>query len=404
MTSAARIGVAGIGLTSPLGEQLESNWERLIAGRGAIGRMSFDGLDEIAAAQVTADVSQVLNRLQQVGTERVSQMALGAVRKAMADAAINGGIDPERVGLYLGTGMGGAATMDVGFAALYSGARVPPLTVPAGMVNGASAVVAIHMDIRGPVITYAVACASSSVAIAEAAHALRRGEIDVAICGGVEAPLARGTVAAWQALRTLAPPHEADVAHTCRPFAANRAGLVLGEGAAFLVLRREADLHETPRAWLAGSAVRCDALHLTKPQVRGQTATLRAALVGSGLAPVDVGYCNAHGTGTIGGDPIECEALREVWGEYAPKLRVSSTKAAHGHLLGAGGALEAALTVLALQKGVVPPTLGVTTIDARCAGLSHVLGEGQRLPDLRHAISNSFAFGGTNVTLVFSRA
>jgi 3-oxoacyl-[acyl-carrier-protein] synthase II len=404
MASAARIGVAGIGLTCPLGEQLEGSWERLIDGHGAIGRMSFDGLGDIAAAQVTADVSQVLTRLQQVGTERVSQMALGAVRKALADAAISGWADPERVGLYLGTGMGGAATMDAGFAALYAGSRVPPLTVPAGMVNGAAAVVAIHADIRGPVITYAVACASSSVAIAEAAHALRRGEIDVAICGGVEAPLARGTVAAWQALRALAPPDEADVAHTCRPFSANRTGLVLGEGAAFMVLRREEDLAAAPRAWLAGSGVRCDALHLTNPQVRGQVATLRAALRSSGLTPADIGYCNAHGTATIAGDPIECEALREVWGDHAATLRISSTKAAHGHLLGAGGALEAALTVMALHKGVVPPTLGVTTIDARCAGLSHVLGEGQRVPDLRHAISNSFAFGGTNVALVFSRA
>ena len=405
MASAApRIGVAGIGLTSPLGEQLEASWDRLLDGRGAVGRMSFDGLGDIAAAQVTADVSQGLTRLQQVGTERVSQMALGAVRKALADAAIGGWADPERVGLYLGTGMGGAATMDAGFAALHSGGRVPPLTVPAGMVNGAAAVVAIHADIRGPVITYAVACASSSVAIAEAAHALRRGEIDVAICGGVEAPLARGTVAAWQALRTLAPPDEIDVAHTCRPFAANRTGLVLGEGAAFMVLRREEDLAAAPRAWLAGSAVRCDALHLTNPQLRGQVATLRAALRSSGLAPADVGYCNAHGTATIAGDPVECEALREVWGAHAATLRVSSTKAAHGHLLGAGGALEAALTVMALQKGVVPPTQGVMTVDARCAGLSHVLGEGQRAPGLRHAISNSFAFGGTNVALVFSRA
>ena len=401
---ASRIGIAGIGLTSPLGDDLATAWERLLAGQGAVGRLSLDGLPDIAAAQVTSDVSQVLTRLQQVGTERVSQMALGAVRKAVADAGIAAWADPERVGLYLGTGMGGAATMDAGFAALYGGARIPPLTVPAGMVNGASAVVAIHADIRGPVLTYAVACASSSVAIAEAAHALRRGEIDVAICGGVEAPLARGTVAAWQALRTLAPPDEGDVAHSCRPFAANRAGLVLGEGATFFVLRREEDLNDAPRAWLAGSAVRCDALHLTNPQVRGQVSTLRAALASSGLAPQDVGYCNAHGTATVAGDPVECEALRDVWGDAATRLRVSSTKAAHGHLLGAGGALEAALTVAALQSGVVPPTLGVAGVDERCAGLAHVLGEGQHVPDLRHAVSNSFAFGGTNVALVFSRA
>ncbi len=404
MTGAARIGVVGIGLISPLGDDLDSCWQRLITGQGATTRMSFDGLADIAAAQVTTDLSRVLTRLQQVGTERVSRMALGAVRNALADARVGTWLDPERVGLYLGTGMGGAATMDAGFAALYSGGRVPPLTVPAGMVNGAAAVVAIHADIRGPVLTYAVACASSAVAIAEAAHALRRGEIDIAICGGVEAPLVRGTVAAWQALRTLAPPELGDAAHSCRPFSADRAGLVLGEGAAFFVLRREGDLVATPRAWLAGSAVRCDALHLTTPQVRGQVATLRAALRASGLEPADVGYCNAHGTATIAGDPVECEALREVWGGHAPALRVSSTKAAHGHLLGAGGALEAALTVMALQCEVVPPTLGVVSIDARCAGLSHVLGEGQRATDLRHAISNSFAFGGTNAALIFSRA
>jgi 3-oxoacyl-[acyl-carrier-protein] synthase II len=398
-----RIGISGIGVTSALGDSLDDHWASLMAGRGGIARMAFDGLADIAAAQVTVDVSQGLTRLQQVGTERVSQMALFTVRKALADAGIAAWTDPERVGLYLGTGMGGAATLDAGFAALYGGGRLPPLTVPAGMVNAAAAVVAIHADIRGPVLTYAVACASGSAAIAEAAHALRRGEIDVAVCGGVEAPLARGTVSAWQALRTLAPPAD-DVARSCRPFSADRAGLVLGEGAAFLVLRREADLGAPPRAWLAGSAVRCDALHLTNPQSRGQISTLRAALRSAGLAPADVGYCNAHGTGTLAGDPVECEALREVWGEHAAGLRLSSTKAAHGHLLGAGGALEAALTIVALQKQVAPPTLGVATIDAHCAGLAHVLGEAQGVPGLQHAISNSFAFGGTNVALVFSRA
>jgi 3-oxoacyl-[acyl-carrier-protein] synthase II len=402
--AAARIGVAGIGLTSPLGDSLQDCWQRLIAGRGAIGAMSFDGLPPIAAARVESDVSSSLPKLQQVGTERVSQMAIGAVRKALADAGVQAWPDAERVGLYLGTGMGGAATLDAGFAALHGGGRIPPLTVPAGMVNGAAAVVAIHADIRGPVLTYAIACASGAVAIAEAAHALRRGEVDIAICGGVEAPLARGTVAAWQALRTLAPVDANDPAGSCRPFSADRNGLVLGEGAAFLVLRREADLQAAPRAWFAGSAVRCDALHLTNPQVRGQVATLRAALAASGLQPADIGYCNAHGTATIAGDPVECAALREVWGDQAPALRVSSTKAAHGHLLGAGGALEAALTVLALQSGLVPPTLGVTTIDARCAGLTHVLAQAQQVPGLAHAISNSFAFGGTNAVLVFSRA
>jgi 3-oxoacyl-[acyl-carrier-protein] synthase II len=408
MAAMTRIGVAGLGLISPLGDDVEAGWRRLIGGESAVDRLSFDGLPECAAARVSVDVAAELTRLQQVGTERVSQMALGAVRRALRDAGVGvdvgGWPDPERVGLFLGTGMGGAATLDAGFAALNAGQRLPPLTVPAGMVNGAAAVVAIHADIRGPVLTYAVACASSAIAIAEAAHALRRGEIDIAIAGGVEAPLARGTVAAWQALRTLAPPDAVDVARSCRPFSDDRAGLVLGEGAAFLVLRREDDLASTPRAWLSGSATRCDALHLTNPQRRGQVSTLRAALASAGLAPADVGYCNAHGTATQAGDPVECEALREVWGDAAGALHVSSTKAAHGHLLGGAGALEAAWTILALQTGVMPATRGLASVDPRCEGLAHVIGAARHAPALRHAISNSFAFGGTNATLVFSRA
>jgi 3-oxoacyl-[acyl-carrier-protein] synthase II len=405
--AAERIAVRGLGLASPLGDEVDAAWARLVAGEGAVARLAFDGLPDIAAASVPGDVSQVLTRLQQVGTERVSQMALGAVRRALADAGLGPWADPERVGLYLGTGMGGAATIDAGYAAFYGGQRVPPLTVPAGMVNGAAAIVAMHADVQGPVLTYAVACSSSAVAIAEAAHALRRGDVDIAIAGGVETPLARGTVAAWQALRTLAPPDADDAARSCRPFAPDRAGLVLGEGAAFLVLQRASDLAAgpaAPRAWLAGSAVRCDARHLTNPHPRGQVAAMQAALRAAGLAPSEVGYCNAHGTGTVAGDPVECEALRTVWGDAAPALRVSSTKAAHGHLLGAAGAMEAAWTILALQTSTLPPTRGVQAIDVRCAGLDHVLGEGRRDPALRHAVSNSFAFGGTNATLVFSRA
>ncbi len=405
-TRDARIGVAGMGLISPLGDDLDSAWARLMAGHSAIQAMSFAGLPDLPSAPVVFDPATVLNKLQQVGTERVSQMALGAARQALADAKISGWTDAERVGLYVGTGMGGAATVDSAYAALYAGHRIPPLTVPTGMVNGTAAVIAIHTGIRGPVLTYAVACASSAVAIAEASHALRRGEIDVALVGGAEALLVRGTVIAWHALRTLAPIQAQDVRHSCRPFSADRAGLVLGEGAAFIVLEREEDLavrSHSPRAWLAGSAVRCDATHLTNPDVAGQVSTVRAALRSSGLSPSDVGYCNAHGTATLAGDVVECEAMRQVWGDDAAKLRVSSTKAAHGHLLGAAGALEALWTVLALERGEIPPTQGVSALDPRCEGLGHVLGAGESAPHLRHAVSNSFAFGGTNATLIFSR-
>lgn len=407
MSVMERVGVVGLGLASALGSDLDSAWTRLMAGESAIERMAIEGLPDIAAARVTEDVAAVLPKLQQVGTERVSQMALGAARRAIDDAGCGAWPDAERVGLYLGTGMGGAATLDAAYAALHAGKRVPPLTVPTAMVNAAAATLALHCEIRGPVVTYAVACASSAVALAEAAHALRRGEIDIAIAGGAEALLVRGTIAAWQALRTLAPPDETDPARSCRPFSPDRAGLVLGEGAGFFVLQRESDCARDGRrvrAWLAGSAISCDASHLTNPDQRGQMSALRRSLAAAGLQPADIGYCNAHGTGTIVGDPVECAALRELWGEAAPGLRVSSTKAAHGHLLGAAGAVEAAWTVLALERQEIPPTAGTRVLDPVCQGLGHVLGQGERVPGLRHALSNSFAFGGTNASLVFSRA
>jgi 3-oxoacyl-[acyl-carrier-protein] synthase II len=406
MQPIARVGVMGMGLVSPLGNDIDASWRLLRDGGSAIRRLDRGGQPELPVASADFDISKVLSKLRQVGTERVSHMALLAALNALADADHGGWQDAERVGLYVGTGMGGASTIDNAYAALHAGGRIPPLTVPAGMANSAAALIALHLDIRGPVLTYAVACASSAVAIAEAGHALRRGEVDLAIAGGAEALLVPGALAAWNALRTLAPPHEA-VGSSCRPFSRDRNGLVLGEGSAFLVLQREADIlrdGRVPRAWLAGSGVRCDAAHLTNPSARGQVAALRAALAASGLTPADVGYCNAHGTGTIAGDPVECEALREVWQEAAPKLALSSTKAAHGHLLGAAGALEAVWTIQALRTGDLPPTHGLVDIDPGCRGLEHILHAGIHVPDLRHAISNSFAFGGTNATLVFSKA
>jgi 3-oxoacyl-[acyl-carrier-protein] synthase II len=402
-----RVGIVGMGLVSPLGNHTDSAWRRLLAGGSAIRGMRLEGLPELPGAPCEFDIAPHLSKLQQVGSERVSHMALVAARGALADAGTGPWPDAERVGLFVGSGMGGAASIEQGYAALYSGGRIPPLTVPAGMVNGPAALIAQHAGIRGPVLTYAVACASSAVAIAEAAHALRRGDVDLALAGGAEALLVRGAVSAWQALRALAPIDPELAARSCRPFAPDRNGLVLGEGAAFLVLQRETDLQREqrlPHAWLAGSALRCDAAHLTNPQVPGQVATLRAALANSGLAPRDIGYCNAHGTGTVAGDPVECEALRQVWQDAAPSLAVSSTKASHGHLLGAAGAMEAVWTVQALRTGELPPTQGVAEADAACRGLGHVFGSGVRRPGLRHAISNSFAFGGTNATLVFSKA
>jgi 3-oxoacyl-[acyl-carrier-protein] synthase II len=400
------IAVVGLGQIGPLGDDLELAWTRLMRGDSAVAALSIPGTSPIPAAAAEFDPAAWLTKLQMVGTDRASQMAYGAARLAMRDAGIESWADPTRVGVYLGTGMAGAATMDNAYAALYEGRRISPSTVPAGMVNAPAAVVAMHAGCRGPVLTYAVACASSAVAIAEAAHALRRGDIDMALAGGVEALLVRGTVVAWQAMHTLAAVH-AEPPRSCRPFAPDRDGLVLGEGAAFLVLSREQDARTAGRkvyASLSGSGVTCDARHLTKPDVDGQVRALQAALASAGLQPRDVGYCNPHGTATQVGDPVECESLRSVWGPDAPRLSVGATKAAHGHLLGAAGAIEAIWTVLALHRRELPPTAGQTSVDPACAGLDHVGPVGRPAPELRHAISNSFAFGGTNVTLLFSRA
>jgi 3-oxoacyl-[acyl-carrier-protein] synthase II len=286
---------------------------------------------------------------------------------------------------------------------------VPPLTVPAFMPNAAAGHIARRQRVLGPVLTYSVACASSAVAIAEAAKAVQRGEVDVAIAGGTEALLVPGVVSAWQAMQTLASftPGDADsAARACRPFAADRSGFVLGEGAACLVLEPAERARARGRAAyarLAGWGLSCDATHLTKPDAAGQQRALRAALAMAGLSPAEVGYCNAHGTATRVGDPVEAEALRGLWGDAIDGLQVSSTKALHGHLLGAAGALEALITVLAVARRLLPPNAPGAVPDP-ALGLRLVADAGAEAPALEAAISNSFAFGGTNATLLFRRA
>jgi len=365
-------------------------------------RSVFPELPKPAAAATAAfDESRWFSKLQLAGVDRVSQFAVAAADLAMKDAGASA--EPERLGVFAGCGMGGAAALDTAYR---SGGRVPPLTIPAFMPNAPAAHVAMRQGARGPVLTYSVACASSAVAIAEAAKAVQRGEVDVAIAGGSEALIVPGVVLAWQAMQTLATFADGNAAAACRPFAADRNGFVLGEGAAFVVLESaERARARGARAWaeLAGWGMTCDATHLTKPDTTGQARALRMALVQAGLQPQDVGYCNAHGTATKVGDGVECEALAAVWGDALPGLRVSSTKALHGHLLGAGGALEAVITILALHRRQLPPNAHCREVDPACR-LNLVLEPGVAAPALEAAVSNSFAFGGTNSTLVFKRA
>ncbi len=411
------VAITGIGLVSPHGNEPEAVFAALMRGESAVQRVQCGDAPPVAAATVTFDSSLWFNRLQLAGVDRVSQMAVAAAELARKDTGWTSKEDCPaelaRIGVFVGCGMGGATALDNAYRSQAESGRISPLTVPAFMANAPAAHVAMRAGITGPVITYSVACASSAIAIAEARKALAMGEIDIALAGGCEALLVPGAVRAWQALQTLASFNndvDADApngaASACRPFAINRSGFALGEGATFLVL--ESVAHAKKRgarvyAEIIGSAVNCDASHLTKPDVRGQINALTAALRQSGLSAADIGYCNAHGTATRAGDPVESEALSTVWGERIDGLRVSSTKSMHGHLLGGAGALEAAITALALYHQQLPPTANCIEPDPACR-LNLVSGQGVSEPGLQAAISNSFAFGGTNAVLVLKQA
>ncbi|GAP33788.1 beta-ketoacyl synthase N-terminal-like domain-containing protein [Piscinibacter sakaiensis] len=409
MSDRSHLHVTGLGLVAPHGRDPAAVFDALCRGDSAVRPILPQLVRPAAAAAVDFEPSPWFSKLQLAGVDRVSQLAVAAADLALRDAGAaraDALAAPERIGVFVGCGMGGAASLEAAYQA--APGRVPPLTVPAFMPNAPAAHVAMRQGARGPVLSYAVACASSAVAIGEAAKALAAGEIDLALAGGTESLLTPGVVQAWQAMQTLAPipaDDPAAAARACRPFSRERAGFVLGEGAAFLVLERAADAAARgarARARLAGWGLSCDARHLTQPDATGQAAALRQALRRADLAPRDVGYCNAHGTATRIGDQVEAEALATVWGPALADLRVSSTKALHGHLLGAAGALEAAVTVLAVERRACPPAMHADPVDPAC-GLALVAPGDTAAPGLQAALSSSFAFGGSNSALVFTR-
>ncbi len=401
-----QVAVTGLGVVAPHGEDPNAMFSALMRGDSAL-RPIFPELPKPAvAATVAFDESRWFTKLQLAGVDRVSQLAVAAADMAMRDAASADAaedVDPERIGVFAGCGMGGAASLD---AAYRGNGRVPPLTIPAFMPSAPASHIAMRHGVHGPVLTYSVACASSGVAIAEAAKAIQRGDVDLAIAGGSEALIVPGVVMAWQAMQTLASFAPGEEATAVRPFASDRKGFALGEGAAFFVLEsaeRARRRGARVRAMLSGWGHSCDASHLTKPDARGQVRAIRQALRQAGLQPRDVGYCNAHGTATRVGDVVEREALADVWAGDLDQLSVSSTKALHGHLLGAAGAMEAVITVLALQRRELPPNAHCSVMDPDC-NLNLTPASGAAAPRLEAAISNSFAFGCTNSVLLFARA
>ncbi|HSU22203.1 MAG TPA: beta-ketoacyl-[acyl-carrier-protein] synthase family protein [Variovorax sp.] len=410
LSRAPRIAIAGLGFVSPLGRTVEALDAALFTGRSAVvaRTVTIGALEPLHLAVAPCDFdSDGARGHSNLPLDRGTAMAVAAARDAWAGADLAGAaVDPERLGVYWGSGMAGAATFDATTRALYGeGRRVRPTAVLTTMPNAAVAELALHFGARGAALGYACACASSAVAIGEAMRAIRGGWIDVAIVGGHDAMLVPSTLAGWQAMRVVAPPPAGAPETACRPFSADRAGFALGEGAVALVIESEAHARgrgRAPSAMLSGYATNCDGVHLTHPDAAGQVRAMRAALRDAGLRPVDIGYLNAHGTATGAGDAAEAASMHEVFGSGVP---VGSTKAIHGHLLGGGGALELVAALRALARGLLPPTAHLDAPDPAFAArpLDFLRGAARAAPGLRHAMSNSFAFGGTNAVLIASR-
>jgi 3-oxoacyl-[acyl-carrier-protein] synthase II len=394
--------VTGLGVISPVGASPGAFFDSLVAGRSGVRRFGDSG--QVAATVPDFDPLAHFTKAQLVGLDRVSQFGLVASDQAILDAGLSREfLEGAKAGVYFGTGIGGAGALETGYDHFFdkSRGRVPPLTVISAMANAPAAHISIRHAIRGPVLTYSVACASSAVAIGEAFRAIRDGYLDVAIAGGAEAMTTPGMVEAWAAMRVLARPDAEFPERSCRPFSKGRSGLVLGEGSAVLILEALDAARERPRirAELAGFGVASDASHISRPSLEGQVGALSAAIEDAALTAADIGYINAHGTATEVGDVVETAALKKTLGPSAFKVPVSSTKALHGHLMGAAGAIELVATLMALESGSIPPTCHYSAPDPEC-DLDYVPNIARKGQDIRAALSNSFAFGGTNAVLV----
>ena len=403
-----RVVATGLGVVSPLGIGAPLFFEALIEGRSGIRRLQNVGQGArgaLVGAAVEFDAAAHFPAPRRRMLDRVSQFALVAAAEAVAQSggALEG-VDPGAVGVFIGTGMGGAETTDEGYRTLYAekSDRILPFSVLMAMNNAAAAWIGLEHGITGPNLTYSTACSSSAVAIGEAFKRIARGECDVALAGGAEAPLTTGTLKAWDAMRTLAPEDPRDASASCKPFSRDRSGLVLGEGAALVVLEergRAIARGATPIAEVAGYGLSTDASHITRPSVAGQARAMQLALDDASMAVEEVGYINAHGTATEANDAVETAAIRKVFGARADHVPVSSTKSMHGHLLGAAGALEFIAALLAMQRRVLPPTLHLETPDPEC-DLDYVPGRSRPVGALGAILSSSFAFGGTNAVLL----
>jgi nodulation protein E len=399
-----RVAITGVGAVTSVGADVPRFWASLRAGRSGIGPLSTVDTGRLrfknGAEVLGYDPSLHFAEKELPLLDRFAQFGLIAAREALAMAAVPW--TPrlrDRAAVVTGSCLGGKITEDQVFAAVYDGGgrRVHPFAIPRAMANAGASQIAIELGSRGPTYTVSTACASATHAIGQAFWLVRSGAAEVAVTGGSEAPFCLGHLKKWEALRVVAP-------DTCRPFSRDRRGMILGEGGAMLVLEPlDAALARgaTILGEVVGFGMSADAHHVTQPSAEGAALAISAALADGGLAPEQIGYVNAHGTGTTVNDPIETAALHLAFRAHAERLAVSSTKSMHGHALGAAGAIEAVATVLALRDGVLPPTANFTEADPQCD--LDFLPNAARQADVEYALSNSFAFGGLNGVLAFRR-
>lgn len=400
-----RVAVTGIGVISSAGNTRDTFWESLVAGRPGIRPLSVSGPTPLrfpnAAEVVDYDPLAHFEAKQADLLDRFAQFAAVSAREAVADAGVEWTPDlKRRTAIVTGCCVGGQSTEDTGFVDLYidKKPRVNPMTIPRIMANAGASFVSTEMGITGPVYTISTACASANHAIGQAFWMVRSGAIEMALTGGSEAIFSYGFLKAWEAMRVVS-------SDTCRPFSKDRKGLILGEGGAMLVLEPlDRALARGARVYaeIVGFGMSSDAHHITQPAVDGPANAMRSALEDAALDPAEIGYINAHGTGTAANDATETKAIRMVFGEFADKLAASSTKSMTGHALGAAGAIEAAASSLALYHGILPPTANYTTPDPECS-LDVIPNEARRA-QVGAALSNAFAFGGLNAVIALRAA
>ena len=407
-----RIVITGMGMLTPLGHDVASNWDALTSGRGGIARIArFDPSPyetQIAGEVKGFEPTKYMDRKEVRRTDRFTHYAVAAASQALTDAKLEKVPDAERVGTAIATGVGGLETLidQVLLMEQRGPGRLSPFLVPMLMANAASAQVSMQFGLKGPSLTHVSACASSSHAIGESGEIIRRGQADIMVTGGSEAAVLPLAIGAFSTMHAMSRRND-DPEHASRPFDKDRDGFVLSEGSAVVVLEeREHALKRGVQIYgeLIGYGATADAYHITSPSPEGEgnARAMRMALDEAGLKPEQIDYINAHGTSTQPNDREETAAIKQVFGEHAYKLMVSSTKSMSGHLLGAAGSFEAIACLLALKNGCIPPTINYTTPDP-ALDLDYVPNTA-RAKSITTALSNSMGFGGHNASLIFRKA